>query len=280
MLRLSLPRRGYFKIPGRKGLDDICKLDLLEATPASQIAWVWNTHHTQFPQYWGRTISVAAYEALRPRLEKNPYFVVPCFRDKGLFNAVTNFHNDLIGVVPLREFQEKGDNAIIHMTIQFFTELSRSKNLVLVRCEIQDKVFVRQDCIYLTQMLLKYYTLPRLYETWVETFNKRPNQFDFHAYLRQMKDEAGKDKIRIEDKKYDYRLGDKQLMAGLNVAGTPPPKPLIGAEGASSGIVGMDGKPLTQDAYGPIVDIPADFLSKHIQAANNGGVSTPPPASS
>jgi hypothetical protein len=36
------------------------------------------------------------------------------------------------------------------MTIQFFTELSESKNLVLVRCEIQDKVMMRADCAFLT----------------------------------------------------------------------------------------------------------------------------------
>eukprot|EP00656_Telonema_subtile_P031796 TRINITY_DN34814_c0_g1_i1.p1 TRINITY_DN34814_c0_g1~~TRINITY_DN34814_c0_g1_i1.p1 ORF type:complete len:141 (-),score=36.02 TRINITY_DN34814_c0_g1_i1:29-451(-) len=124
------------------------------------------------------------------------------------------------------------------MTIQFFTELSRSKGMVLVRCEIEDKVFVRQDAIFLTQMLLKYYTFPKMYESWVEPFNKRPNQFDFHHYLRAMKDEAKKDNIKIEDKKFvDYST----------------PK-----------LIGMDGKPLEQDNFGPVVDQEPDFVSKRI----------------
>lgn len=54
-------------------------------------------------------------------------------------------------------------------------------------------------------MILKYYTLPALYETWVETFNKRPNRFDYHAFLRSMKDDAGKDNIIIQDKKSEMR---------------------------------------------------------------------------
>lgn len=217
-------KRNMFKTPGRKCLDDICKLSLLEATPAADVAAIWNTYQSQFVQYWGRTISAEAYNALRPRLAASPYFVVPVFRDKGLFNVVTNFNEDLVGVVPLGEYQKKQDGAQMHMSIQFFTELAATKRLVLVRCEIQDKVFVRQDCIFVTQMLLKYYTIPRLYETWVESFNKRPNQFDFHAYLRAIKDEAGKDEIQILDKKTNLR----------------------------------------RDAYGPVIDMPSDFMKQQI----------------
>ena len=231
MLRRSSVQH-ILKIPGRKSLDEICKLPLLEATPAPAVAHLWNEHHKQFIQYWGRTISTQAYDALQPRLAKSPYFVIPVFRDKGLFNVVTNFNNDLVGVVPLGEFQKKGDHAQVHMTIQFFTELSRSKQLVLVRCEIQDKVFVRMDCVFITQMLLKYYTVPRLYETYVEPFNKRPTQFDYHQYLKAMKDEAQKDDIRIEDKK---------------------------------------SSPMLQDQYGPILDIPPDYVAKQILRTVDSG---------
>jgi hypothetical protein len=51
-------------------------------------------------------------------------------------------------------------------------------------------------------MLLRYYTMPQLYEAYVETFNKRPNQFDYHGYLRHMKDS-----INILDKKSEMRAG-------------------------------------------------------------------------
>lgn len=214
-------KKQFTKLPGRKCLDDIVKLDLFNASPPEQIINIWLDHHKQFVQYYGRVISTAAYTAMRPRLEQCRYFVVPLFREKGLFNVVTNFNDDIVGVVPLQEYQNKGDGATIHMTIQFFTELSQSKNLVLVRCEIQDKVMMRQDCVMLTHMLLKYYTMPQLYETYVETFNKRPNQFDYHAYLRQMKDEAQNDKISILDKKSEMRSGaysSANLMKGVSVA--------------------------------------------------------------
>jgi hypothetical protein len=231
MLRATPMWSRFLKVPGRKSLDEICKVSLLEATPAAQVAMIWNEHHKQFVQYWGRTISVQAYEALRPRLAQSPYFVIPVFRDKGLFNVVTNFHNDLVGVAPLGEYQKKQDHAGIHMTIQFFTELSRSKQLILVRCEIKDQVLMRQDCLFLTQMLLKYYTFPKLYEGFVETFNKRPNQFDYHQYLRQMKDEAQKDDIKIEDKKTGHMM----------------------------------------DRYGPVIDIPPDHIARTIlQNADKG----------
>lgn len=236
MLRGSPLIRSIFRKPGRKGLDEICKLPLLEASTPGQIAAIWDNHHLQFLQYWGRTISADAYNALEPRLRACPYFVIPVFRDKGLFNVVTNFKEDLIGVAPLGEWQQKQDSAQIHMTIQFFSELSRTKRIVLVRCEIKDEVLMRTDCIYLTQMVLKYYTVPRLYETWVETFNKRPNQFDYHAYLRTMKDEAKKDNIDIKDKKSDMRY----------------------------------------DAYGPVINAPPDAVAQKILSTISTGPAAPP----
>nr|CCC93227.1 conserved hypothetical protein [Trypanosoma congolense IL3000] len=224
MFAISRSLRGMYKTPGRKSLDEICKLSLLEATPALRVAEVWNEHHKQFVQYWGRTISAEAYYALQPRLKQSPYFVVPVFRSKGLFNVVTNWDRDLIGVAPLAEWQQQQGNTQVHMTIQFFTELARTKRVVLVRCEIKDEVFVRQDCVFVTQILLRYYTIPQLYETWVEAFNKRPNQFDYHMYLRNMKDEAKRDDIQIEDKKTGMRL----------------------------------------DTYGPVIDTPPDDVARQI----------------
>lgn len=232
MLRSSYPFLAYFKRPGRKSLDEVVKLPLFEAATPAQLATIWNNHHMQYVQYWGRAISTQAYYAMEPRLQASPYWVIPCFRDKGLFNVVTNFTDDLVGVSPLGEWQKKQDEAGIHMTIQFFTELARSKNLVLVRCEIKDEVFMRTDCIFLTQMLLKYYTVPRLYETWVETFNKRPNRFDFHAYLRAMRDEARKDNIKIEDKKSEMRF----------------------------------------DAFGPVIDTPPDAVAQKILSTIDTGI--------
>jgi hypothetical protein len=202
------------KLPGRKGLDDIVKLDLFESATTDRIINIWNDHHAQYPMYYGKVMSSAAYTAMRPRLTTSPYFVVPIFRDKGLYNVVTNFNQDLVGVVPLAEFQKKGDHAVIHMTIQFFTELAQTKGLVLVRCEIQDKVMKRQDCMFLTQMLLKYYTMPDLYEAYVETFNRRPHAFDYHGFLRHIKDEAGKDTVQILDKKTNS-IGTGPLAQGF-----------------------------------------------------------------
>ncbi len=205
MLRNS-QRWHILKLPGRKCLDDICKVDLLRMATPEKVINIWLDHHKQFVQYYGRVVNTEAYNAMRPRLSASRYFVVPLFREKGLFNVVTNFSDDdVVGVVPLAEFQKHRDRATVHMTLQFFTELSSSKNLVLMRCEIQDKVLNRQDCMFLSQMLIKYYTLPNLYSAYVETFNKRPHAFDYHAFLRHMKDEAQRDDIAILDKKSEMQ---------------------------------------------------------------------------
>ena len=88
------------------------------------------------------------------------------------------------------------------MTIQFFTELSRSKGLVLIRCELRDQVMVKQDCMFSLHMLMKYYIVQSLFEQYVEKFNKQPGSFDYHMYLKQMRDEAGATSVQIQDKKF------------------------------------------------------------------------------
>eukprot|EP01064_Diplonema_japonicum_P006592 TRINITY_DN1443_c1_g1_i1.p1 TRINITY_DN1443_c1_g1~~TRINITY_DN1443_c1_g1_i1.p1 ORF type:complete len:220 (+),score=69.60 TRINITY_DN1443_c1_g1_i1:45-704(+) len=183
--------KSIFKHAGRKALDQILKMELIENASPPAIINLWYTHHEMMMQYWGRVLSGDAYDAMYPRLKANPYFVVPVFRDKGLFNVVTNFKTDedIVLCCPLGEWQEKQDHASVHMTIQFFTELKQSKNLVLVRCELQDNHMTKQDAMFVTHCLMKYYTMPKQFE-FVETFNKNPSQFNYHNYLRAMKLDA------------------------------------------------------------------------------------------
>ena len=114
----GLGPKKIMKEAGRKNLGEIIKLDEWQKASQSKVVSLWNDHHIQYTQYYGRVLETAAYEAVRPRLATCPYFVIPVFRDKGLFNVVTNFNSDLIGVAPLAEWQQKQDSAEIHMTIQ------------------------------------------------------------------------------------------------------------------------------------------------------------------
>ena len=205
MIHRSSLRHGFLKLPGRKSLDSLMKLDELQKLSTPEIMNIWMTHHENVIQYYGRVVSAEAYKQILPRFEKSPYFVIPIFRDTALFNVVSCFDRDLIGVCPLKVWQDKQDSADVHMTIQFFDELAASKGIVLVRAEIKDEIFKKADCAFACTMLLKYYSLPAKYHEWVETFNKSPQSFDYHRYLRQMKDEAQQSNVQILDKKTERR---------------------------------------------------------------------------
>ena len=187
---------GNYKVkkPGRKGLDEILKLELLQQASPAAIMNLWMTHHQQYKHYWGRVITAEAYDAMITRLRENPFFVIPVFRDKGLFNVVTNFQagEDLVICCPLGEWQKQQGNATCHMTVQFFTELKNSKGIVLMRAELKDNHMNKSDAMFVSHCLIKYYTFPQNFE-YVETFNKNPTQFNYHNYLRQMRDEARAD---------------------------------------------------------------------------------------
>ncbi|KNH01726.1 hypothetical protein XU18_5094 [Perkinsela sp. CCAP 1560/4] len=197
--------KGYLKLPGRKSLESIVKTNELSKLSSAEIMNIWMMRHENLIQYYGRIVSADAYRALLPRFEKCPYFVIPIFRDTALFNVVTCFDRDLIGVSPLKAWQDKQDATDVHMTIQFFDDFAATKGIVLVRAEIKDEIFKKSDCAFACTMLLKYYSLPLKYQEWVETFNKSPQSFDYHRYLRQMKDEAQRNDIGILDKKTERR---------------------------------------------------------------------------
>ena len=220
--RLCMYGTGPSKIvknAGRKSLDQILKTDLLESLTAAEIMNMWITHHQLIMMYWGRVITAEAYDAMRARLKECPYFVIPVFRDKGLFNVVTNFQDgedDMVLCSPLGEWQQLQDAATVHMTIQFFTELKESKGIVLIRCEIRDNHLTKQDCMFVTHLLMKYYIMPENFH-YVEQFNKAPAQFNYHQYLKQMQVEAGNEtgkgqNIEIQEEKRGWKEAYKSKL--------------------------------------------------------------------
>ena len=130
-------RLKIFKLPGRKSLEMIMKTDRLAMLTPPEIINLWISHHKELIQYWGHAFSIEAYTFVRERLHASPYFCIPIFRDCGLFNVVTCFEQDLIGVAPLKEWQEQGDHCQPHMLIQFFPELSSSKKNCPGPCRTQ-----------------------------------------------------------------------------------------------------------------------------------------------
>eukprot|EP01079_Euglenida_sp_SAG-EU17-18_P011043 gene11043-297_t len=221
-----------------------------------------------------RAPNLRVFPALQPRLHRNPFFIIPCFRDKGIFNVVTNnqvchhmlkffalaqYLYDVLVQLPvlllaamqptqpeytvathLDEWQQKQGNAEAHVVISFFTELIKSKELVLVRSEIKEsaKIMNRtptlvhashslryipllQDAKHITDMVLKYYTLPDLYE-YVQAFNQAPQTFDYHVHLELVRRQVQKDDIAITERKNE-RV-DRPLYK-------PPPEFIVDPDG-------------------------------------------------
>eukprot|EP00906_Rhabdomonas_costata_P021015 RCo030551 len=243
-MRRSCLWRAIYKEVGRKGLNEILKMELVERVSPKGITNMWLMHHEYAIQYVGKVLSAAAYSALSPRLLGNPFFVVPVFREKGLFNVMLNNQKDLTLVAPLGEFQKQGDLCQVHLTIQFFTELMNSKGLVLLRTEIKDQVLNKQDAIHITNTFLRYYTYPNCFE-FVHEFNRRPNQFDYHRFLRHLKEDSKKwstnkklNRIDILDKKFTW--SDVELDRGqkLDCTVEPTPMPPPAAPPSSSSVSG------------------------------------------
>eukprot|EP01006_Ploeotia_vitrea_P058490 TRINITY_DN69534_c0_g1_i1.p1 TRINITY_DN69534_c0_g1~~TRINITY_DN69534_c0_g1_i1.p1 ORF type:complete len:242 (-),score=15.19 TRINITY_DN69534_c0_g1_i1:192-884(-) len=184
-----LGAKNILKEAGRKGLDQIMKVAMAEREHPMAIANMWTTRHDYEIQTVGKVLSGNAYRALRPRLLENRFFVIPVFREQGLFNVMINNQSEMTLVAPLGEFQKKGDQCATHMTIQFFTELLASKDMVLMRSELKDNVMDKRDATHVTNTFLRYYTLPDCYQ-FVEQFNKQAHSFDFNRYLKKLQDDA------------------------------------------------------------------------------------------
>ncbi|KAI8917896.1 ATP11 protein-domain-containing protein [Powellomyces hirtus] len=171
-------------------LDKIVDLDLMSALPGTEIAKIWNTHHSQRSCLSG-TMTGEFYDKFMQRARAFPMFVVPLPRQQGYEFFVLQISGHQAFFTSLLEYKTHAENARPHLVVTHYTEFKDDKDLVLMLGEITRTenasgspvmtLLEAQNLVY--QMQMFYVTGAPHKRILVDNFHTKPAELDYQALI-------------------------------------------------------------------------------------------------
>jgi ATP synthase F1 complex assembly factor 1 len=158
-------------------LNDIMKLDLIENKSKEEIKEIWYEYHKQKDCISG-VLTKEQFMKMFELGKKYNTFLLPLPRDHGYEFIMSQFYGTKIYMTPLLWYQVHKENAPECLTMIHYTELMDSKDIVLMKGEIDIKSINVQEAQCLANELQMYYSSdnPHRLEL-LKTFNEQPNNF-------------------------------------------------------------------------------------------------------
>ena len=160
-------------------LNDILNLDKISNMSPEQIQNIWNEHHKE-KNVIVATIPMKHYLKLEKRSNLFRNFIFPIARETQYEFFLLEFSNKNTYFTPLIQYQMYQENAPICLQLFYFTELLKSKEIVLMRGEFDSNVIKRQEAQYLADQIQYYYCSNNEFQLQLlHKFNNNPEQFQY-----------------------------------------------------------------------------------------------------
>lgn len=164
------------KAAGRKGLDDIVKLELLADKSVAEITQIWAQYYATKEGTIYATIPVEKYARLKAKGKECPLFIYALPRDSGYEFVLGQCNNDDWYYTPLLAYQTHGEFAPFSLSINFYTELADDKSVVLMRGEIASQDLPAELATLLVHQTQLMYGSDENFEL-VQNMHKKPDEF-------------------------------------------------------------------------------------------------------
>jgi ATP synthase F1 complex assembly factor 1 len=152
----------------------------LQESP-ERIKEIWTQHHAEQPLTVSTVLEATAGRELISRATKNPMFVLPVFRKDGFFNLLSQWQDKSFLLTFLEEYKKNPSAAQPWMCLTVYEDLAFEKQLSLVRGDFTPHL-TKADAEIVQKQLIACYMNNELF-TWVNTFNTRPQDFDFQTFM-------------------------------------------------------------------------------------------------
>lgn len=161
----------------------VVKIELLANESKEDVENIWKEYH-KAKYCVASSMSREQFLHVNTKTSVYPQFVVPLSRTDG---AVEFFYwqqqNNIWMFTPLIEFQRHGEKAEAALTVAFYRELMNSKDIVLMRGEINPACLdILESQFLLNQIQINYLDETR-FENVVRNFHEKPETFDFKVLL-------------------------------------------------------------------------------------------------
>lgn len=177
-------------------LDDIVKLDLLRDKSAQEISQIWKEYHMTRDCIFA-VIPAETYDRMSWLSSKYKTFLLPVPRTDKLEPNKSNYEfilSQFVGhkcfFTPLLAYQTHQELAPVCLTVHYFPELQKDKQIVLMLGEFDSNILNGFEAQCLANQLQWYYSADGNVRQSIllHRFNCEPNLFDHMLVIRELED--------------------------------------------------------------------------------------------
>lgn len=176
----------------KRSLDDILKLDKIKDMPKETIIEIWNSYHSKKDCIYA-SIPADTYEKFFKNSQTYSSFILPLPRKSDSQNSyeffLLEFQEHVCFFTPLAAYHLHKEMAPICFTVYHYSELIKTKDIVLMVGEFDPNVLNIMECQCLANQLQYYYTTTDASSMLsLHLFNKEPKSFDHMRLIKQVEE--------------------------------------------------------------------------------------------
>jgi ATP synthase F1 complex assembly factor 1 len=163
-------------------LDSIVKVALLKNETKERVEEIWTSFYREKEHNIAQTWTKKDFEELNAAAKKlGRFFIFPVAREGGHFVVLSQVQDKHVLFTFLDDYKADPHGAQPYLTVTFYDELAATKDLVLVRGDIQPHALTAPESARLVDLVRSFY-LDKPGD--VESFNK--GNFDFEGHIQRL----------------------------------------------------------------------------------------------
>jgi len=175
-----------FSFTGPKNLDGILKTELIKGKSKSEVSEIWTSYHKNKEGILGLIMDGDAGSKVIKRAKKCPFFIQPVFRENGYFMLLSQYQPPShFFFAYLEDYKMDPNRAQPLITFSIFTDLNKSHDISLLRCDIVNKGIEISEGKVLMENFVDSYHIEKEFSK-VKVFNDNPETFEFDEFLSCM----------------------------------------------------------------------------------------------
>ncbi|KFK23896.1 hypothetical protein AALP_AAs69390U000500 [Arabis alpina] len=168
-----------------KPLDSIMDLERAKSKSPEELTSAWDDYHLG-RGHIGITMNAKLYRLLEQRANECRYFVIPLWRGNGYITMFAQVEAPHMLFTGLEDYKARGTQAAPYLTSTFYTELSETKDLVLIRGDVVfTSKLTDEEAKWIMETAQSFYLNDSRYKL-LERFNKNTHDFEFKDVLQAL----------------------------------------------------------------------------------------------
>eukprot|EP01117_Protostelium_nocturnum_P015839 TRINITY_DN6170_c0_g2_i1.p1 TRINITY_DN6170_c0_g2~~TRINITY_DN6170_c0_g2_i1.p1 ORF type:complete len:366 (-),score=100.79 TRINITY_DN6170_c0_g2_i1:37-1134(-) len=174
----------------RTTLEDVAKKELLDSKSKEELTKIWVEHHRTQDGLAG-VCSSKQFQEVKLRSSHCPIFVLPLIRGEGSLTVLTRSEMDskstnVVYFTLMHMYQEQGPATPPILTLYFFTDYEKSKDIVLMKgvYDPLKRTNVTPDELQALVQLWQIFLLDDAKYLLMRTFNHEAEKFDYNEVIK------------------------------------------------------------------------------------------------